>query len=100
MATHTHACLPCTPELVPDHSRTDPKYHEFDTWGKPGEPRVTVDDKPVEGRVVGAYEGAEGWALRAGRRPEDVHVCPDAGGAAPTICVEPVFGRVKVTEGT
>ncbi len=99
---HTHGCLNCRPDMVPDFTRDDPRYHDYETCGVTLQATV---DGVVPGYHKGVYEGADGWVLLAseGLDTSLIHDCPtcttrDAEGfiAHHEVCVEPLFGRVEV----
>ena len=104
MMEHIHGCLTCRPDMVPDFSRDDPRYHIYVSSSKCASAfRVLVDGIDV-GYTQGAFEGPEGWALVAGADVEKVHDCPNCTADREyqgyqvadrqRVCVEPRFGRV------
>jgi len=106
MTEHVHGCLNCRPDMVPDFSKDDPRYHAYEKCG--ATLRVMVGGRDA-GYTRGAFEGFEGWALvvAADGRAESVHDCPSCSGPLPaiegsvpgyqhSICMEPRFGRVGV----
>ena len=92
MAEHVHGCLTCRPEMVPDFSRDDPRYHSYATEKCRSAFRVLVNGADAA-LTRGVFEGREGWALIAGNTTADVHDCP-RGSWSP--CIEPRFGTVTV----
>jgi hypothetical protein len=100
MPEHVHRCLSCTPDMVPDFDRADPRYHEGEKCGSIL--NVTLDGQEIS-YTRGIFEGREGWVLFAGADTESVHHCPtcttrtDEGFIARyEVCVEPLFGVVTV----
>lgn len=102
MAEHVHGCLNCKPEMVPDFSKDDPRYHAYEKCGVTL--RATVDG--IEpGYHKGIFEGVDGWVLLAceGFDAEQVHDCPscttrtsDAFLDRYATCLTPRFGKVEV----
>lgn len=105
---HVHGCLNCRPDMVPDFSKDDPRYHDSAKCGSTL--RATVDGV-VPGYHKGVLEGPEGWVLLAceGFEASLIHECPTCSTYAPLaggsgtyltgeyhICVEPRFGHVEV----
>lgn len=108
MSEHVHGCLNCRPEMVPDFSRDDPRYHDGE---KSGHDWAALVDGVDVGYTRGVFEGSEGWALVAGPGYdiERVHHCPncttyrvlDDGYEVfdeHQVCVEPCFGVVTIIE--
>jgi hypothetical protein len=105
MPEHVHGCLNCRPEMVPDFSRDDPRYHAYEKCGVTL--RATVDGV-VPGYHKGVFEGAEGWVLLAceGFDAERVHDCPNCTtyhdyegypvADTYSVCLTPRFGKVGV----
>ena len=97
---HTHGCLNCRPDMVPDFTRDDPRYHDGNKCQSGF--CVLIDGSDVR-YTCGAFEGPEGWARFAGASAVDIHECPtcttrDAAGFIEhwETCVEPRFGFVVV----
>lgn len=107
MSEHVHGCLTCRPDMVPDFSRDDPRYHDGVKCGAPLQATV---DGVVPGYHRGVLEGPEGWVLLAceGFNTALVHECPTCTTREPAeadgfrrllhyeVCVEPRFGNVAV----
>jgi hypothetical protein len=109
MAEHVHGCLNCRPDMVPDFSRDDPRYHDYH---KCGVAFTATVDGIAAGYTHGVFEGPEGWALvcAADSNIESVHDCPPCSGPLPddgsgypgyqhSICLTPAFGVIVVTHG-
>jgi hypothetical protein len=100
MAEHVHGCLNCRPDMVPDFSRDDPRYHDG-TKCRTADGRrplnwiVSIDGVTL-GYTSGVFEGREGWALYAGEpdRAVLIHHCPNSRDCG--VCVEPRFGVITV----
>lgn len=96
MSEHIHGCLTCRPDMVPDFSRDDPRYHD---GGKCVHRilRVTVNGAEP-GYTQGAFEGPEGWVLFVGANAGEVHPCAcfNRETGQGTTCQEPRFGVVTV----
>lgn len=92
MTEHIHRCLSCTPDMVPDFDRADPRYHDGEKCG----PLVRVSLDGAEMTYAGGiFEGQEGWLLFAGAAVDDLHQCP----CGADVCVETRFGRAEVAHG-
>jgi len=104
MSEHVHGCLTCRPDMVPDFSRDDTRYHDGEKCGVTL--NATVDGVSL-GYHTGVFEGPDGWVLLVseGFDLEQAHYCPtctpldDEGFVIRTssLCVTPRFGRVVVT---
>ncbi len=96
MTDHIHGCLNCRPDMVPDFSRDDPRYHDGQNCRdeEHGFSAYAFVDGVDAHYFTSAFEGTEGWVLHAGYREQtgQIHGCPCDGG----VCVEPRFGRVEV----
>jgi hypothetical protein len=97
---HIHGCLNCRPDMVPDFTRDDPRYHDGEKCGRDVQPLI---NGAATGYTCGMYDGPEGWVLSASERLDVtlVHICPncydeESGEVIPNTCLEPLFGRVEV----
>ena len=90
MSEHKHSCLSCTPEMVPDFRRDDPKYHDKQKCHTTL--RAAVDGVDP-GYTQGMYEGREGWAIVINGDIDTMHACPCG---EHLMCVSPLFGVVTV----
>jgi hypothetical protein len=104
MAEHVHGCLNCRPDMVPDFSKDDPRYHDRDKCGVGFIARLDGADL---GYTRGVFEADEGWALLCAQGTYDadlVHDCPNCTTRGADegwidhheVCIEPRFGKVEV----
>jgi hypothetical protein len=87
---HIHGCLNCRPDMVPDFTRDDPRYHD-------GEKCLhlvyALLDGADPGYTTGIFEGPDGWVLSVddGYDTSTVHQCSCGEGT----CAVPRFGNVE-----
>lgn len=94
MSDHVHGCLTCRPDMVPDFSKDDPRFHISEKCrterGFGQIHRVMLDGVPLV-LTAGHFEGAEGWALEIAEGINAAHYCPCD---SKNTCVKPNFGVV------